>query len=460
MDLSKQLKGNKFNLNKTYNYSFRKRGNEPIELNAIEYNICKYAIHSISEDRLLAIMQKKNISKCETEFYIRKLKNDKILENKDSKTRASLLEPFDKDLIGFRHFPKSIVWNITSKCNLKCRHCISSYFTNANDTIITQNELEKLIDEMNHNGLERLQLSGGEPFLSNVFFPILNLIKNTNICVDIFTNGLNITPEYHKYFYNYLSDFPNSITFHISLDGYEKGHNYLRNNNSAYKNTYSNIKQITSYGGQVNIETIIHRKMMNNLSDFFEDLIELNIHNLYMHPIFYLDTKSTIVEPELTLDERVQFYQKFLLYKQKYDKYFKITYIDQYFPTIPYFFKKFFSFYHCFNSNVINPPINCIAGLEKMFINENGDVYPCLLYNNNKRDYCGNIHNITLKEAWKSSGMNKVREPIYKDDVKCRDCSYSRYCSGKVCSCRRAIEMLTNDYFGVMPVCSKHLLDK
>lgn len=455
-DFSKQLgEDSLFKYNRTYLYSIRINGQESIQLSEIEYKLCLLLIEKRNrfeiEKKLL--FNSNEINKAYERLAI--LGITEIVSNCEH-YKLRILNPMDKELIGIRHFPRTIVWNITNKCNLACRHCIENCFGNRNNDIqLSQELIEKLLVEMNNNGLERLQISGGEPLCSPYFQNIVEGAFDKDFCIDIFTNATNISDMYHDLFNRYIVNKPNSITFHISIDGDKDSHNYLRGNNKAYEKTVENVKKIISYGGKIYVETIVHRKNINILEEFINILINLQITYVYMHPMFHPGQENKICERELTAEERLQAFLLIGKLKNKYKEMIEIKYVDPFFPIIAYLFNEKIKIPFKGVQNVSTDPVNCVAGLDKMFINNEGEVYPCLMYDKVKRDYCGNILEKNLTELWRSEGMKFVRRPIYESMLKCTNCAYNRICVGKIKSCRRAIEMVTNNYMGTIPICEK-----
>lgn len=453
-DFSRQLgKDSFFKYKRTYLYSIRINGQEAIQLTEIEYKIC------------LLLKEKRNRSQIEKELLFEKKEIDKAYErlqllgiieifNDYNQYNFKILQPFVREIEGVRHFPRTIVWNITNQCNLACRHCIEKCFENRNrDIQLSQALIRKLLDEMDDNGLERLQISGGEPTCSPIFQNIVEIALEKDICIDIFTNAININDTYHELFKRYIVCKPNTITFHISIDGDEKSHNYLRGNDKAYQKTIDNVKKIISYGGKIYVETIIHRKNLNILEEVINILIGLNITYVYMHPMFHPEGENKIYEKQLIDEERLQVFMSMTKLKKKYKDVIEIKYVDPFFPIVAYYLNKKIKIpFKAVQSKNIDP-VNCVAGLDKMFINSEGEVYPCLMYDKMKRDYCGNILEQNLMELWKSNGMNFVRRPIYESMLKCAACDYNRVCVGKIKSCRRAIEIVTNNYMGLFPAC-------
>ncbi|MGB7605366.1 MAG: SPASM domain-containing protein, partial [Lutisporaceae bacterium] len=68
----------------------------------------------------------------------------------------------------------------------------------------------------------------------------------------------------------------------------------------------------------------------------------------------------------------------------------------------------------------------CEAAFTRMYIDNNGESYPCPLFKENSKMYCGNIFKDSLKQIWNSEAMNSLRN-ISTDTTGCSDC-------GQVCS--------------------------
>ena len=62
--------------------------------------------------------------------------------------------------------PHTVVWEITLACNMRCIHCGSSAspLTKRLDELSTQEALD-VINQLQEIGVQRVVLSGGEPFL-------------------------------------------------------------------------------------------------------------------------------------------------------------------------------------------------------------------------------------------------------------------------------------------------------
>jgi Fe-coproporphyrin III synthase len=65
-----------------------------------------------------------------------------------------------------------VVWNMTSRCNLQCRHCYLGSSPDAGEHALTTLEVRALIDDLAQIGAPVLLFSGGEPLLREDLFEL------------------------------------------------------------------------------------------------------------------------------------------------------------------------------------------------------------------------------------------------------------------------------------------------
>ncbi len=82
--------------------------------------------------------------------------------------------------------PDSIIWIITGRCNLNCKHCYTTPYRLEKE--MPKEEIFKLVEEAAEIGVEYIQYTGGEPLLLKDIFDILSHTKDQGIEASIFTN--------------------------------------------------------------------------------------------------------------------------------------------------------------------------------------------------------------------------------------------------------------------------------
>lgn len=129
--------------------------------------------------------------------------------------------------------------SITNKCNLRCRHCYrkaeSSY-----ENELRLEEIENILisakDVLRSN---QVSITGGEPFVREDLFDILDLTQKYKYNVDLSTNGLLLD----KSMIDKLNDYPNVFYLQISVDGINTdSYEFVRG-----KDTFELLKKNLSY---------------------------------------------------------------------------------------------------------------------------------------------------------------------------------------------------------------------
>lgn len=119
------------------------------------------------------------------------------------------------DLIGQtdgRRIPLSGSIDLTSRCNLRCKHCyLEPDFAGRE---LTGAEWCDLLDEMADAGCLRLLITGGEPLLRKDFLDVYAHAKHRGFLITLFTNGTLLTQE----IVDYLKEYPPFLV-EVSLFG-------------------------------------------------------------------------------------------------------------------------------------------------------------------------------------------------------------------------------------------------
>jgi radical SAM protein with 4Fe4S-binding SPASM domain len=108
--------------------------------------------------------------------------------------------------------------DITSRCNLQCRHCYQDPYLGENlkGKELETNEWRLLLDQLQDLNVDRVNISGGEPLLLKDLLEIITSIFSRGLKLSsIFTNGiLPLEP-----LLDYFQQQPYPVDFSVSLDG-------------------------------------------------------------------------------------------------------------------------------------------------------------------------------------------------------------------------------------------------
>lgn len=165
---------------------------------------------------------------------------------------------------------KTIRWEITSKCNLKCKHCIVG---NIFDDDIELSEAKKVVDVLKEKGYAEISFTTKEPFMFNGFMELLEYCTIQGISFSIITNGTLL----NKKRINELSKLKLKYIC-ISLDGWTKEDNDSIRGDGTFDKVLSALYLLKDHNHKkksyipVYIQTLLtslNIKNMNKMADFF-----------------------------------------------------------------------------------------------------------------------------------------------------------------------------------------------
>lgn len=120
--------------------------------------------------------------------------------------------------------PESLIWLITSRCNLACRHCYASKFSRGRE--LSEEEATGIIEQAAEVGVEHISFTGGEVFLRPEILKLLNQAYERGIRTTVVTNGLSLSDSLLKKLAQYR------VRIFLSLDGTKEAHEKIRGSNT------------------------------------------------------------------------------------------------------------------------------------------------------------------------------------------------------------------------------------
>ena len=103
-----------------------------------------------------------------------------------------------------------ILLNITTKCNLACRHC---YLGREGAEEIGLDTFEKAVSQFEDMGGLKLMISGGEPLVHSDFFTLMEILPSYELRVVLLSNGTLIDEKTARKLANYVDE------VQVSIDG-------------------------------------------------------------------------------------------------------------------------------------------------------------------------------------------------------------------------------------------------
>ena len=331
------------------------------------------------------------------------------------------IDEYAEDLLERR--VKNLTLQVTRDCNFKCRYCqyASSEVYERNHAKQYMNEdtaIESLKFLYNHSReslIIDIGFYGGEPLLNydiikNAVNYSKKLFVSKRVRYNITTNASLLTEEISDFFVQ------NAFDLTLSIDGSEniqnKHRRFLNNGMGTYDIVYKNLmllkKKHTAY---FNKKVKFHPVFMsddniNEAIDFFQDKLEVTsdmISPVYagMSGIDYYpaDRTKIIIEDEYSKD--------FVKKLESGSKYAVSKLLDS---------------FNMKNNTV--PSGACLAGYSKLFVNVEGDLYPCERVIESPKTCVGNIN-----DGFNLSAIRGVLNSWQDIAEQCKKCWAFKLCS-------------------------------
>ncbi len=324
-----------------------------------------------------------------------------------------------------------IQWHITDSCNLRCKHCYQDNFTPASE--LDWPGLRKICDNLlaamdRMNRKLTLSLTGGEPFLKEDIWPIIEYLsaKQQIAELNIITNATLIKENLSK-----LKRTDSVNTIFVSLDGASTPANDYIRGKGIFNKIMDNIRILKDNGFKV---IIMFTVLRHNLKDV-EKMIDLVTSGL---------CDGCIIERFIPLGQSLRLRNTQLLSAEElmymYQVVFRKCGVDFFPESIKY---------HALKAEIKNRILDlsgaeCVVGKSGCAILPNADVLPCRRFNLP----VGNLLKESLADIWNNSPVLNALRQRSNLNARCRDC-YINECSG----CRALAYSVSGDYLSDDPLC-------
>lgn len=326
-----------------------------------------------------------------------------------------------------------VQWDITGKCNLHCKHCRASELTSFED--LTTEQGLSLLDQIYDLEPQVVNFSGGEPFLRNDLFKLLDYGKNLPL-ITITTNGLLINDASIKR----LKKIRN-VRISISLDGLEKNNDELRQSVGAFNKVIKIIDKLTKSSIKTSIRLTLTKYNLNDVLKLYKKISQFPIESFNIRSVIPfgradISLMPTTIQYKSVINELIKASQKY-----------KVPIISGDPILIPAFPSLLNSNIKNFNKkDLINICSGCMAGEDVVYINPKGIIGTCpfLPMTENCVKNCRIID--SLNESLLFKELNNFKRKLKGN---CKHCKYKNLCGG----CRAVAFSINNDIFGEDPRC-------
>lgn len=305
-----------------------------------------------------------------------------------------------------KSIPISLLIEVTKRCNWNCIFCYAE--CNENDGL----EIDVLInvlESFKKLGTFNLTFTGGEPFLKQEIWEIIERAKHMGFALNINTNGSLLNAFDIEKIAKYFSKI--NVSLHAVLP---ETHNYIVRNNKAWENTTKNLYLLKKYHANVEINSLITH---NAISQYWK-LREFVVNELgftWNPDIRITPTYSGNTDGQMECEVSEQ---EIKIIKNEAEICGNSVYKHQYFST---------------NDNVSNGI--CRAGATTCFMDADGYLYPCLSFKRKGKNmlndvmWLESVKDKEVEDIWKNNYMfNSLRKLNQKDFSKCLRCGIYNSC--------------------------------
>lgn len=188
-----------------------------------------------------------------------------------------------------------VLFEITSKCNMHCKHCLyySSEYNNFNNDLTTE-EILKIIRQLKENAINEVWISGGEPLLRNDIFDIMKKISESGMKPSISSNGYLIDKECAKKLkecnVNYV---------HLSIDGINSEiHDNFRGKQGAFEHVMRAVDFLRSENIIVGATYMVTNENLLDIETMIQIAINKDISVISFYPISPLGRGVNLVNKD------------------------------------------------------------------------------------------------------------------------------------------------------------------
>lgn len=264
-----------------------------------------------------------------------------------------------------------VVWEITSSCNLACRHCFRT--APEGHDLDTARALS-LVDEMIAAGVRKIAITGGEPLLRPDLTEITARLRSAGLLVKLASNLTMIDPDTARG----LSE-AGYLEVGFSLDGPDATtHDYIRGH-GAYARLVAAVGMLSSLQTvQLNPVCVLGEFNADRLDEIVERALTWGAASVTFSDLFLIDSPRVLAPREFVMAERLDTHAREAALT-------RIVELRRLYPEIA-----------IRTVALSDESVACSAGTSVVHVDPTGRVNPCTLYH---LDPPISVHELTFSEA-------------------------------------------------------------
>ncbi|MFH2137981.1 MAG: radical SAM protein [Candidatus Omnitrophota bacterium] len=342
-----------------------------------------------------------------------------------------------------------VVFNITRRCNLDCRHCYLESEDKQYQGELSLDQIKKVVDSLSKMQVPVLLLSGGEPLARKDIFKIIDHAKAVNLRIGLSTNGTLITKQMAKDLKSAGVDYAG-----VSIDGLKDIHDKFRNLPGAFDRAVNGIINSLEAGIKTGIRFTVSKVNYKDLPSVLDLCIKEQVPRFCMYHLVYTGRGEELVAQDMDNGQRRETAQLLIDRAIKYNekKYnFEMLTVDNHADGvfIYNYLKKHAPGRGQEVLEIMKTHGGCSLGNKIVDISPSGEVYACQFWH---KDSLGNVTEKDFLDIWYNKQNHKLCQFRDKTGLlkgKCGRCDFKAYCGG----CRVRAQVVHNDFWQEDPCC-------
>lgn len=313
--------------------------------------------------------------------------------------------------------PIYVVWELTLRCDLACRHCGSRAGTARPDEL-TRDEALALVVELAGLGVREVTLIGGEVYLYPAWLDVIRAIRENGMACSVVSGGRQLTRERAA-----AAKHAGVQSIAVSIDGDAVTHDRLRGLEGSHRAALAALGAVRDAGLPVAVNTQINRLSLPHLPEVFEVVRGAGAHGWQLQ--LTVPAGRAADEPEILLQpyDLLALFPLLARLKKSCDE-LGITFLPGnnvgYFGPHDHELRRLASCGHS---------ASCPAGRLGLGIEANGDIKGCPSLPSDAW-VGGNVREHPLQAIWERSAPLRYNRDRSVDDLwgYCRSCYYADEC--------------------------------
>lgn len=165
-----------------------------------------------------------------------------------------------------RFFPAYVVWELTLRCDLACRHCGSRAGRARPDELRTEDALQ-VVRQLAEMGTREVVLIGGEAYLHDGFLTIVRALTEAGVAATLTTGGRGISPELAR---DMAEAGVQRVS--VSIDGLEAAHDRMRGYEGSFAAATRALEWCHDAGLRTAANTNVNRLNRADLEGLYDHL--------------------------------------------------------------------------------------------------------------------------------------------------------------------------------------------